>query len=361
MKSLRGLAGFRVGSKTVKLMAACMLIGSIVSWQAPAIAGSDNSSDTYAGDYEAGSLPTGTFTALLHAGFGHSDAFVDTTGNALPNSHANIWEGFPRFSYFGELVGHPLVFDVEVPFATLTDVNVPGTNNLVNGGATDPIVDVTFFFVSDAQTQRWLGLTNYLYIPLGAYNNQKAVNVGTANQFTDVPQIGYTEGLGKFSPGLKGFFFDLVANASIHSNGRNPINFINPTSAPVPGILSYDTLTQRPSYDVKAFLRYEFKPLEFLALGIEKSWGGEQVAVNGRFAVTGLPLVIPQPPLALIKDDYLRGHLQFQVPLAQDFAVAADVFHDFDRVGGFREDIGAEIRLTKIFYPQPASKINSHQ
>jgi hypothetical protein len=49
---------------------------------------------------------------------------------------------------------------------------------------------VTFFFVSDAQTQRWLGLTNYLYIPLGAYNNQKAVNVGTANQFTDVPQIG---------------------------------------------------------------------------------------------------------------------------------------------------------------------------
>jgi hypothetical protein len=120
--------------------------------------------------------------------------------------------------------------------------------------------------------------------------------------------------------------------------------------------LSYDTLTQRPSYDVKAFLRYEFKPLEFLALGIEKSWGGEQVAVNGRFAVTGSPFVIPQAPLALIKDDYLRGHLEFQIPLAQDFAVAADVFHDFERVGGFREDIGAEIRLTKIFLPQPPSK-----
>jgi hypothetical protein len=38
-------------SKSVKLTAACMLIGSIVGWQAPAIAGSDNSSDTYAGDY----------------------------------------------------------------------------------------------------------------------------------------------------------------------------------------------------------------------------------------------------------------------------------------------------------------------
>ena len=37
-------------------------------------------------------------------------------------------------------------------------------------------------------------------------------------------------------------------------------------------------------------------------------------------------------------------------------AVAADIFHDFDRVGGFRQDIGAEIRLTKFFFPQPPSK-----
>jgi hypothetical protein len=72
--------------------------------------------------------------------------------------------------------------------------------------------------------------------------------------------------------------------------------------------------------------------------------------------VTGLPIVIPQAPLSLSKDDFLRGHLQFQAPLAQDFAVAADVFHDFTRVGGFKDDIGAEIRLTKFFFPQPPSK-----
>jgi hypothetical protein len=59
--------------------------------------------------------------------------------------------------------------------------------------------------------------------------------------------------------------------------------------------------------------------------------------------------------LSLTKDDYLRGHLQFQFPILRDFAIAADVFHDFDRVGGFREDIGAEIRLTKFFFPQPPS------
>jgi hypothetical protein len=343
-------------SKSGKLTAACLLAGGIVGWQAPAIAGSDNSSDTYAGDYAAGSLPTGTFIVLQYAGFARSNAFVDTAGNQLPNSHANLFEEFTRFSYFTQLGGHPFVIEAEVPAATLTDVNIPGTNNLVAGGLTDPVVHLTYFFISDAQTQRWLGFTNYFYLPFGRYDNQRIISVGTATQFTDVPQVGYTEGLAKFSPALKGFFFDLVANASIHTDGDNPVSFANPPGAAFPGVLTYDTVTQRPSYDVKAFLRYEPMTFAFVALGIEKSWGGEQVFTNGRFAVAGTPFVLPQAPLPYSTDDYLRGHLQFQVPLARDFAVAADVFHDFTRVGGFREDIGAEIRLTKFFFPQPPSK-----
>ena len=344
-------------STSMKLTVACLLVGSIVSWQAPAIAGSDNSSDTYAGDYSAGSLPTGTFIALQYAGFAHSNAFVDTAGNHIPNSHANIWEEFTRFAYFTQLGGHPLVLEAEVPFATLTDVNLPlpGTNNQVASGLTDPVVHLTYFLISDAQTQRWLGLTDYLYMPFGNYDNTKSINVATAHQFTDVPQIGYTEGLGKFSPALKGFFFDLIANASIHSDGNGPLNIANPAGLP-PGVLTFDKLTQSTSYDVKAFLRYEPMTFTFVALGIEKSWGGEQIATNGRFAPTGLPFALPAPPSSLSKDDYLRGHLQFQFPLARDFAVAADVFHDFTRVGGFKDDIGAEIRLTKFFFPQPPSK-----
>jgi Putative MetA-pathway of phenol degradation len=343
-------------STSMKLTAACMLLGSIVSWQPSAIAGSDNSSDTYAGDYTGGSLPTGTFIALQYAGFAHSNAFVDTAGNHIPNSHANIWEELTRFAYFTQLGGHPLVIEAELPFATLTNVNVPGTNNLVQGGLVDPVVHLTYFLISDAQTQRWLGLTNYLYMPFGNYDNTKTFNVATAHQFTDVPQIGYTEGLGKFSPALKGFFFDLIANASFHTDGDGPINFANTPSPFGPGVLTYDKLTQSTSYDVKAFLRYEPMTFAFVALGIEKSWGGEQIATNGRFALTGTPLVAPQAPLSLSKDDFLRGHLQFQFPLARDFAVAADVFHDFTRAGGFKEDIGAEIRLTKFFFPQPPSK-----
>src|SRR5215470_18581709 len=117
-------------SKAMKWVAVYALLGS-VGWQASAIAGSDNSSDTYAGDYSGGSLPTGTFLAIQYAGFARSNAFINTAGTQLPNSHANIWEEFTRFAYFTQIGGHPFVIEAEVPAATLTDVNLPGTNNLV--------------------------------------------------------------------------------------------------------------------------------------------------------------------------------------------------------------------------------------
>jgi hypothetical protein len=342
---------------TGALTGAAVLFGSIVGWYAPAMAGSDNSSDTYAGDYTGGSLPNGTFVALQYLGYFHADAFIDSTGRELPNSHANVLEEFTRFAYIGQFGGHALVVEAEIPFATVTDVNIPGTNNLVAGGLVDPVVHLTYFVIADAKIQRWLGLTNYFYLPLGrSFDSQRAVNVSTARQFTDVPQIGYTEGLEKLSPALKGIYFDLIANVSFHTNGDSPLTVVNPASSLFPGILTYDTLTQSTSYDVKAFLRYEPKTFLFVALGIERSWGGEQIVTNGRFAVTGLPIVIQQPNLSLGKEDFLRGHFQFQAPLVRDFAVGGDVFHDFDKVGGLRNNIGAEVRLTKFFFPQPPSK-----
>jgi hypothetical protein len=40
----------------------------------------------------------------------------------------------------------------------------------------------------------------------------------------------------------------------------------------------------------------------------------------------------------------------------RDFTIAGDVFHDFQATGGFRDNIGVEIRLAKFFFPQPRSK-----
>lgn len=335
-----------------------MLFGGIAGNYVQAIAGSDRGGDTYAGDYSGGSLPTGTFAVLEYLRYAHADAFVHTAGQELPNSHAKIFVEFTRFAYLTQLDGHPFAIEADLPFATFTNVNIPGTNNLVAGGLADPDLHFTYFFISrNDEVERWLGLTNFFFLPLGrAFDNRKTVNISTARQFTDIPQIGYTEGFKNFSPALNGVFFDLIANASFHTDGNNPLTVVNPTQAPIPGVLTYSTLIQHPSYDVEAFLRYTPESLQFVAVGIEKAWGGKQIAINGTFNTTGLPITKPQPNIPLTKDDFLRGHIQFQLPFTQDFAVAGDVFHDFERSGGFRENIGVEIRLVKLFSPQGPSK-----
>jgi hypothetical protein len=337
---------------SVALTGVAIMLGAVLGSNAPAIAASDNAPRTYAGDYQGGSLPIGTAIVSQYQSFAHADAFVDPTGHTLPDSHANTWIEFTRVTYFAEIANRPFVIEADLPFATLTNVNIPGTNNAVAGGLADPVFHLTYFPIIDAKEQRWLGFTSFFWLPVGrSFDNRAAINVSSPNQFTVVPQFGYTEGLGKLSPNLNGMFFDLIANASIHTNGSSPLEVVNPVSAPLPGILTYDTLTQRPSYDVRAFLRYNPSTFLYVAFGIEKSWGGEQIATNGRFLPAGLPVGIPLPDLSIGRDDFLRGHFEFQVPVTPDFAIAGDLFHDFQATGGFRQNIGIEIRLAKLFYP----------
>jgi hypothetical protein len=343
-------------SRTVLLTGVAALLGAILGGITPAAAASDNDPRTYAGDYQGGSLPIGTTIISQYFSYAHADAFVDPTGHALPNSHASTWIEFTRVTYFAELANRPFVIEADLPFATLTDVNIPGTNNAVHGGLADPVIHFTYFLITDAKVQRWLGFTSFFWLPMGRFDNRSAVNVTTPDQFTVTPQFGYTEGLGKFSPGLNGLFFDLIANASFHTDGTRPLEVVNPVGAPLPGVLTYDTLTQQPTYDVRAFLRYNPSNFLYAAVGIQKSWGGEQIATGGRFLPSGLPFGIPQPDMPIGRDDFLRGHFEFQVPITPDFAIAGDVFHDFQATGGFKQNIGVEIRLAKLFFPQAPAK-----
>ena len=276
---------------SVVLTGVAAVLGSVIGGNTPASAASDNNPRTYAGDYQGGSLPIGTFIAFQYGSFAHANAFVDPTGRALPDSHANTWIEFTRVTYFAEFANRPLVIEADLPFATLTDVNIPGTNNRVAGGLADPVVHLTYFLITDATVQRWVGITNFFWLPWGRnFDNRSAVNVSTPKQFTDTPQFGYTEGLGKISPSLNGLFFDLIANASFHTDGDSPFQVVNPPGAPLPGVLTYDTLTQRPSFDLKAFLRYNPSTFLFVAFGIQKSWEYRRRSSPGQILLSAIAL-----------------------------------------------------------------------
>lgn len=337
------------------LAAAAITAGSVVGLQTSAFAGSDNSSDTWAGDIPAIQLPEGTFLAIDYTGYRHSSDYITTPNNIFAKltggvkdipSTGELFTDITRFTYFSSLWDHPLVFEAA---ATYVDVNKVNIGNLpapvgglgpqtIHDGFIDPVVFVSYGLIVEPKIERFLVLTNYFYLPMGvAYSKFAQVNTSTPNQFTWVPQIGYSEGLSKF--GFSKLWVDVVANMSVHTDGSAPL-------ALAPGV-QFDKLTQSNSYDIKGFLRYEYMPLGFVAVGIEKSWGGDQIASGG------LLQTIFGGPTSFGKDDFLKGHVQFAMPLARDLQVAADVTHDFEREGGLKEDITAEIRLTKFFFPAP--------
>lgn len=68
---------------SVVLTGAAAVLGSVIGANTPAIAASDNNPRTYAGDYQGGSLPIGTFIAFQYGSFAHADAFVDGDSGAL--------------------------------------------------------------------------------------------------------------------------------------------------------------------------------------------------------------------------------------------------------------------------------------
>jgi hypothetical protein len=335
--------------------------GALLLGATGAFAGSDNSSDTYAGDVNGLALPAGTFLVINYTGYRHSDEYATSANNIFSNKTVNQLFGKPfagaqeinstgeivtdilRFSYFARLWDHPLVFEAAIPYAKVEEVNIGNFSRPAGAfgpqtsrsGVIDPVLFVTYGLIADPRGERFLGFTNYFYFPARRYDNTIQVNTSTPGQYTWVPQLAYAEGLGKFAPGLRNVWVDVIANASLHTDGDSPLAALGQ---------QFDKLTQDNSYDIKAFLRYEFGQATHVAVGIEKSWGGNQIASGG-----GLGALLG--PTSLGKDDFLKGHVQVSFPLAPDFHVAADLTHDFEREGGLKEDFTAEVRVTKFFLP----------
>jgi hypothetical protein len=332
---------------------ASLFIGCHQASAGPSVVGSDNSTDTWAGDAQMLSLPTGTFVLQQYLSYERSKNYLAapadnvfaklTAGQVNIPSSLDLYSEMTRVSYYTSLMGHPLVFEGSVRAEKANTVNVGNFPGPIGGlgpqtikdGWTDPVVSVTYGVIADRESGTYLSVASYFYLPLNIFDNFKQFNVTTPHQFTWVPQIAFTQRIVTVSPTLGSFWFDFIGNMSVHSKGGSVL-------ALAPGI-QFDTLTQDNSYNLKAFLRYEFMTGGFLAGGVEWSGGGKQLASGGVLQT------IFGGPTSFGTDQYTRAHVQFATPLPYDFQFALDVAKDFQRAGGFKDDILVELRLTKLF------------
>ena len=87
----------------------------------------------------------------------------------------------------------------------------------------------------------------------------------------------------------------MIALAAVHSDGD--------AKFAMRGVGQFGKTTQDASFNIKAFLSYYYTQGGYFAVGIEKSWGGDQIMSGGALgALFG--------PILALKDGYLAGHVE---------------------------------------------------
>lgn len=291
---------------------------------------------TYAGDVSGLKFPVGTVAVSNYVGYRRGGTYYDANGVADRNGNIDVITNVTRIDWLVETIHRmPIVLSASLPYGYPDNAEVGGQDQSAHSSFFSPNVFVTLGVIVDPENERTLGLSNYFFFPAGNYDSTKDVNTATPHQTVVVPQFAYEEGLGKFSPVLQNFWIDVFGGVAFHSAGDNPIAV---------GGVGFDSTKQHDSYDINVYLRYNWNPLTFAAIGIEKSWGGKQFATGGALGVQ-------LGDVSLGKDEYVKGHLQFGIPLSETFHVSADLTHDFRREGGFKEDFTAEMRMSTFVIP----------
>jgi hypothetical protein len=210
--------------------------------------------DNDADDYSAGAVPAGTNLALVYSQHVDRDEVISAgrrvAGGGL-SSDVGILRGV-RFVKWGPFIADPQFL---LPFGRLEasgDLDSLGSAS----GLGDLILTATIWLYNRPDTGHFFGVTPALYVPIGSYDKNDALNLGE-NRFRYLLQAGYVMPL--FTKNLS---LQLVADVTLF--GKN--NEYGPDSG---------TLSQDPLFEYQAWLKYNFTPTLDLRLGATHYRGGQ--------------------------------------------------------------------------------------
>lgn len=215
--------------------------------------------DGNARDYIA--APPGTNLSIVYFQYYNADKFkVD--GKELPgDDKLEVIVPFYRFVHYMELFGLTIDPQIVIPFGKVsTRIGALGLDQ-EDTTLGDIVLGSTVWFVNKPERQLWLGLTPWLQLPTGVYDedNFVASSVLASNRYTFAPQLGLEKGLGH------GFHFSEYLEADFSSDNDEW------TSA------SGDRASQGrdPWFLSQMTLSYDVTPATFCSLKWRYAWGGE--------------------------------------------------------------------------------------
>jgi len=268
--------------------------------------------DVDAGDYVP--LPPGTNLALLYMQYAERDNLY-SRGKKVPGNNGLDSEiGIFRAVHYMDIGGLTVDPQILLPFGRLK-----GRGDLADplgeaSGIADPILAATIWVQNNPEAKTYTGITPYLFVPIGSYNNNRVLNLGE-NRWAAALQVAHVR------PVVENVSLDLVGDITVF--GKN--DELGPDK---------DTLKQDPLYQVQGFLRYHLSPTADVRAGVAHSFGGE-TKVNGdaqrdevsttKFSVGGSFFIGPS------------------------FQVLAMVGQDTSVRNGFKESTRVNVRLLQVF------------
>lgn len=169
------------------------------------------------------------------------------------NLNANI--GILRPIYFTEVGSFTIDPQALIPFGDMSlDGSDVGGVELATSGLGDPVLAATLWLLNNSDSKTWLGVTPFVTVPLGDYDNDRALNMG-ANRWAFKGEVGFVKGFGDLC-------LNLTANAEFYTDNDD----YGQTSA---------TMEQDPAYIFEAHLGYNLSESFLVALEYFYHFGGE--------------------------------------------------------------------------------------
>jgi hypothetical protein len=264
--------------------------------------------------YDFTPLPAGTNLALGYYVYGHQTDFNVARGSTIKGSGVEVNIGVARYVHFVDIGGHPAGFQIEQNFGSLSGAHIDGQRLGSAFGAQLTALSAFIWPYVNTATKTNVNTTFWLYPPLGTYDGRSPINLGD-NRWKGDFQLGITQGIGDH------FAFDASYDVTVYGDNGSY----------VPG---FRRLSEDPTHRLQVWANWRWNPAFTTSIGYNAILGGDQ-RVNGFLDGSKTEVQRIRANAAL----FLTPRLQTML----------EVNHDVHVVGGFKQEIGATLRVLYVF------------
>ena len=148
--------------------------------------------DVDAGDYEA--LPPGASVGLLYTQFAQRNTLFAQNTKVAGDNGLDTSIGILRYVKFIDIGGLTVDPQILLPFGEVKATGDLGPALGSASGIADPILAATVWVQNNPDNRVYTGITPYLFVPIGSYDNDDALNLGE-NRWRAALQVAHVRRL----------------------------------------------------------------------------------------------------------------------------------------------------------------------